>query len=1047
MEKNKLSLILIVYFLFAFVPKIIFAQANTYSCCIRNINQTSATEIQFDVILEWSGSNNAKLLFYQAGIDFNYNAISNGGTISGTFKPGSADPLLSPVQQAPNWNINASSKQIRMLAAIATPASVATPIPPTPGFRLGTFVMTNTVPFSSVSPAFIWSFITGTSTITATKLGVYLNGATTGTEVTNPSSHCIGNSGGNPNCPTAYAGGPYTSCGDVHLNGSMTNATTPTWSSTGTGTFDPNNHVLNPVYHPSAADLSSGSVFLTLTTDAGISGCTPAFSNSSATFTSIDDGFACTVDGCDQTTGQPTHQQVNCCPEVVTASNISSCGGVRLQATVYFASGGVWSTSGSGTFIPNNTDLNAIYNPSANDLTMGSVDLTLTSTGGSTSCSAATANVHLTFTSTDDGNPCTIDGCNSQTGQATHAPGNCPDLYNYNCCVKNITQTSPTTLQFDVYLEWTGSAAAKLLFLQGGLNFNYSGMANGGTITGMYLAGSADPSLPLSQQVPNWNLNSSSKQIRLLAAIATPASIAATIPGPPGFRLGTFIISNTVPFTTASTPNFTWSFAQGSATTTQTKLGVYLNGATTGSEVTIPTAHCVQSNILLNPCLNVNVDDGNPCTTDACNSQTGSITHEDSSPIVSVTPGAISCYGGTTCVTVDATGGQSPYTGTGVICNIGSGTFPFDVTDTRGCTASGTVTLSEPPKLTATISSTPSTSSLSNGTATANPAGGTPPYQYLWTPTNESTSSISGLAPGNYCVVISDANNCTVTYCIVVGSDCDLGTVAPVFGPDGVCKKQTGIVFCATIDQFAFSYEWTLPTGLTAVGSTTGPCITVKATTKFKGGFICVRAHTPCGSSAIACKNVSLITKKPGTPGAITGSSSLCPNTTSTYNISPVPGASTYVWSVTGNIQIQVQGTTSIVIKTLANFNGGSVKVKAVNCIGQSGNRSRNITKTTACRLSSSEISTHNNDDFSAMSLYPNPTNGKTILRFESTKMDHGLIRITELSGRMVAEYPMSISEGINEKEIVFENLSAGVYFIRLQTEGSFEKTLRLIKE
>jgi hypothetical protein len=147
--KTTLKVILcLVFSIFTCTPKL-FSQANNYQCCIKNITQTSPTEIQFDVILEWSGTNSAKLLFLQAGINFNYDAISNGGTITGAYMPGSSDPSLPLVQQAPNWIINQSSKQIRFLAAIATPSSAAATIPTNPGFKVGTFVMTNTLPFSS----------------------------------------------------------------------------------------------------------------------------------------------------------------------------------------------------------------------------------------------------------------------------------------------------------------------------------------------------------------------------------------------------------------------------------------------------------------------------------------------------------------------------------------------------------------------------------------------------------------------------------------------------------------------------------------------------------------------------------------------------------------------------------------------------------------------------------------------------------------------------------------------------------------------------------
>jgi hypothetical protein len=47
-----------------------------------------------------------------------------------------------------------------------------------------------------------------------------------------------------------------------------------------------------------------------------------------------------------------------------------------------------------------------------------------------------------------------------------------------------------------------------------------------------------------------------------------------------------------------------------------------------------------------------------------------------------------------------------------------------------------------------------------NGTATATGNAGTAPYTYLWS--NGSTNaSVTGLAPGTYCVNVTDANGCT----------------------------------------------------------------------------------------------------------------------------------------------------------------------------------------------------------------------------------------------------------------------------------------------
>ncbi len=49
-----------------------------------------------------------------------------------------------------------------------------------------------------------------------------------------------------------------------------------------------------------------------------------------------------------------------------------------------------------------------------------------------------------------------------------------------------------------------------------------------------------------------------------------------------------------------------------------------------------------------------------------------------------------------------------------------------------------------------------------NGTAAANPAGGTPPFNYAWS-NGGATAEIQNLSAGNYSVTMTDANGCTAT--------------------------------------------------------------------------------------------------------------------------------------------------------------------------------------------------------------------------------------------------------------------------------------------
>ena len=184
---------LLISLLFLFSLRV-SADSNSYECYLKNIHLVDSKTLEFDIWLEWTGSSNQTFLHFGAGINFNYDGISNGGKLTGSFVPGSADQSLSPVQKNPNWNINQASKQIRLLSSVVTPSVAAKSIPPPPGVRLGTFRIKNTVDFNlSASPNFEWSFNTGTKSTTQTKMSFYLNGVSTGSDITIPAQHHVGN--------------------------------------------------------------------------------------------------------------------------------------------------------------------------------------------------------------------------------------------------------------------------------------------------------------------------------------------------------------------------------------------------------------------------------------------------------------------------------------------------------------------------------------------------------------------------------------------------------------------------------------------------------------------------------------------------------------------------------------------------------------------------------------------------------------------------------------------------------------------------------------
>ncbi|NNC95174.1 MAG: hypothetical protein HKN92_06385, partial [Chitinophagales bacterium] len=88
-------------------------------------------------------------------------------------------------------------------------------------------------------------------------------------------------------------------------------------------------------------------------------------------------------------------------------------------------------------------------------------------------------------------------------------------------------------------------------------------------------------------------------------------------------------------------------------------------------------------------------------------------------------------------------------------------TYSVTVTDQNSCTISQSINVTQPAVLTITMSKTNTTCvSLSDGTATATPAGGTTPYSYLWSTTG-TTQTITNLTAGWYYVTVTDTNGCT----------------------------------------------------------------------------------------------------------------------------------------------------------------------------------------------------------------------------------------------------------------------------------------------
>ena len=119
-----------------------------------------------------------------------------------------------------------------------------------------------------------------------------------------------------------------------------------------------------------------------------------------------------------------------------------------------------------------------------------------------------------------------------------------------------------------------------------------------------------------------------------------------------------------------------------------------------------------------------------------------------------------------------------------------AGNFAVTVSDVYGCLVTDSAIITEPTVLTSTISGTNITCNGGNdGTTTVTPAGGTTPYNVVWSNGQVTTVAV-GLYAGTYTVSIVDASGCPGTNIITITEPNVLGTTVAntavtvmVYGP------------------------------------------------------------------------------------------------------------------------------------------------------------------------------------------------------------------------------------------------------------------------
>ena len=226
-------------------------------------------------------------------------------------------------------------------------------------------------------------------------------------------------------------------------------------------------------------------------------------------------------------------------------------------------------------------------------------------------------------------------------------------------------------------------------------------------------------------------------------------------------------------------------------------------------------------------------------------------------------------------------GGQTNATATGLTPN----TYTVAITDSRGCTGTVRVSVTQPAVLTVTASFTHASCGLPNGSAIASVGGGTNPYTYLWNPGGNTNATATGLRAGSYTVSVTDNHHCTASASVTITQPS--AVVATITATTNItCNggNNGSATVSASGGTLPYRYQW-MPGGNT----------NATAAGLFAGGYtVTVTDANGCTSTAS-----TVLTQPAAMVVSIIGTPIRCLGTSRQFSVNIVGGVAPfqYLWS------------------------------------------------------------------------------------------------------------------------------------------------------
>ncbi|MGQ9846003.1 MAG: T9SS type A sorting domain-containing protein [Bacteroidales bacterium] len=393
---------------------------------------------------------------------------------------------------------------------------------------------------------------------------------------------------------------------------------------------------------------------------------------------------------------------------------------------------------------------------------------------------------------------------------------------------------------------------------------------------------------------------------------------------------------------------------------------------------------------------------------------------------INFTANNVSCPGGSDgSITANPTPGNEPYSylwsngaTTQTINNLQAGTYTVTVTGTGGCTLSKSYNLQENPPLSSTYTKTDPCPGGNDGSITAIPQNGKPPYSYLWSYLGKTTQTITNLPANTYYCTIRDACPASVIITVTLSSPPPLN-ISLSSTPTSYCTTTNSgsVTVVPTGGKTPYSYIW-------RKNSLNGPIVGYTQTVYNLGQatyYASVTdgcASTKTGSVSVAKKAFTLVPSSQCTqPGQCTGWAQV--------DVTSGDPPYTYLWNDPAH------QTTQRAVGLCYNSVGYTVTVTDVN----------NCTKTYSniriynCSKSSIEEPIDVN-----ISIFPNPATDFLHVFINAEENLFQNLKIYNSAGQLIFE--KSISSEDTEINIHTTKWIEGVYLLQMVGEENiFTKT------